>query len=208
MEELLPVIALGIGALLFSQKSSAAPVNPYASIPSGAVSMGSMGTPLMSNAVLYSAQPIPQYGGQAQPYFNQGYVGGMSNPYGNPQSQTANGLINLASGVINKLPNNLLASNQNPSTVDKAIGVAKNQATNAAADAALNTVADDAAMAASDAAAQAAVEQAAAADAANAAAATATDIGGSVADAAASSAADSSLWDSVVSFAGDTWEFW
>jgi hypothetical protein len=162
VEELLPILVVGIGALLFSQKSNAAPVNPYASIPSGAMTMGSTGMPLMnSNAGMYNAQP----------YLNQGYYPNQSyvNTPAYQQQQTQNGLVNLASGVINKLPNNLLASNQSPSTADKVIGVAKNQATSAAADAALSSASDAALSSASDAAAQAAVEQAAAADAAAAA---------------------------------------
>jgi hypothetical protein len=160
VEELLPILIVGIGALLFSQKSNAAPVNPYASIPSGAMTMGSTGMPLMnSNAGLYNAQP----------YLNQGYYPNQSyvNTPAYQQQQTQNGLVNLANGVINKLPNNLLSSS--PSTADKVIGVVKNQATSAAADAALSSASDAAAQAASDAAAQAAVEQAAAADAASAA---------------------------------------
>jgi hypothetical protein len=187
VEELLPILVVGIGALLFSQKSNAAPVNPYASIPSGAMTMGSTGMPLMnSNAGMYNAQP----------YLNQGYYPNQSyvNTPAYQQQQTQNGLVNLASGVINKLPNNLLASNQSPSTADKVIGVAKNQATSAAADAALSSATDQAAaQAASDAAAQAAVEQAAAADAAAAAEAVA-------ADAAASSAVDA-----VAADAGSSW---
>ena len=146
--------------------------------------MGSTGMPLMSsNAGLYSAQP----------YINQAYPQSYINTPAYQQLQTQNGLVNLASGVINKLPNNLLASNQSPSTADKVIGVAKNQATSAAADAALSSASDAAAQAASDAAAQAAVEQAAAADAAAAA------------EAAAADAAASSAVDAVAADAGSSW---
>lgn len=131
--------------------------------------MGSTGMPLMSS----SAMPMGNIGASlmsngagiynAQPYINQGYPQSYINTPAYQQLQAQNGLVNLAAGVINKLPNNLISSN--PSTADKMIGVAKNQATSAAADAALSSASDAAAQAASDAAAQAAVEQAAAADA-------------------------------------------
>lgn len=176
MEELLPILVFGIGALLFAQKSNAAPVNPYASIPSGAMTMGSTGMPLMnSGAGLYSAQP----------YINQGYPQSYINTPAYQQLQTQNGIVNLASGVINKLPDNI------GSTIASKVGsVATNQATSVAADSILNSTANQAA---SDAAAQAAVEQAAAADAAAAAQAVA-------ADAAASSAVDA-----VAADAGSSW---
>jgi hypothetical protein len=186
VEELLPIIVVGIGALLFSQKSNAAPVNPYASIPSGAMTMGSTGMPLMSsNAGLYSAQP----------YINQAYPQSYINTPAYQQQQTQNGLVNLATGVINKLPNNLLSSNQSPSTADKVIGVAKNQAASAAADAALSSATDQAAaQAASDAAAQAAVEQAVAEEAAAASA-----------EAVAADAAASSVVEAAAVDAGSSW---
>jgi hypothetical protein len=214
VDELLPVIALGLGALLFAQKSNAAPMNPYASIPSGAMTMGGMSTPLMGNAGLYGTQPIQQYG--AQPY-TPNYI----NTPAYQQLQAQNGLVNLAGGVINKLPNNLFGSGGagSPSVAGQVGSIATGQAASAAADAVLNSATNEAAArAASDAAAQAAVEQAAAqaaaeqaatAAAADAASAAAADAAASSAfDAAAVDVAESSLWDTVVGFAADSWYAW
>lgn len=179
MEDLLPIIVVGLGALLFSKQSSAQ-VNPYASIPSGVMTMGSTGMPLVnSSAGLYSAQPYLTA--------NQGY-------YTNPayqQLQAQNGMINLANGVINKLPDNI------GSTIANKIGsVATGQAASAAADAVLSNTA---AQAASDAAAQAAVENAIASDAATSMAA----------DAAVTDAAGTGILDSVGSLLADWgWAAW
>jgi hypothetical protein len=183
VEELLPIIALGIGALLFAQKSNATTVNPYASIPNGAMTMGSTGMPLMSsNAGLYSTQP----------YINQSYPNQI---YANPayqQLQAQNGMVNLATGVINKLPDNI------GSTIANKVGsVATGQAASAAADSVLSSTASQAA---SDAAAQAAVENAIAADSA------ASSI---AADAAVTDAASSGILDSIGStFADWGWAAW
>jgi len=186
VEELLPIIALGIGALLFAQKSNAQ-VNPYASIPSGAMTMGSTGMPLLtSNAGLYSTRPYIN-----QSYPNQSYI----NP-AYQQLQAQNGMVNLATGVINKLPDNIGATIAN-----KVGSIATGQAAGAAADAILSSAADQAAaQAASDAAAQAAVESAVAADAAT------TSI---AADAAVTDAASGGLLDSIGSFISDWgWSAW
>jgi hypothetical protein len=192
VDELLPIIVVGLGALLFSKQSSAQ-VNPYASIPSGAMTLGSTGMPLInSNAGLYSAQPylIASQGYPNQSYYNPAYQ----------QLQAQNGMVNLASGVINKLPDNI------GSTIASKVGsVATGQAASAAADAVLSNTASQAA---SDAAAQAAVESAIAAD-------TAASIGADAAassiaaDAVATDAVSTGILDSIGSFIADWgWAAW
>lgn len=179
MEDLLPVLVVGIGALLFSKQGSAATVNPYASNPNSASYVGSSGMPYLNGSMGAGVQPSV-YGSQPSIYGAQPMVYGMQPAYGYyPQNQTGNSLINLATGVINKLPNNILAN----AASDAIVGGSTAAATTApiASGSVVETVLPSLDSAAADAAVSSAVDT-------------------SVADAATSSAVDA-----VVADAGSSW---